>query len=61
MVITLESVSMQVLELLLVEKKKAFEQAFDRGSPIHELNKIYAELKAVQTEINMRESGNLKK
>jgi hypothetical protein len=58
MIITLESVSMQVLELLLKEKKKAFEQAFDRGSSIQELNKLYAELKAVQTEINAREAAN---
>jgi hypothetical protein len=58
MVITLESVSRQVLELMLQEKKNAFEEAFNRGTSIQELNKLYAELKAVQTEINAREAGN---
>jgi hypothetical protein len=58
MVITLESVSRQVLELLLQEKKNAFEQAFHRGAGINKLNKIYAELKAVQTEINAREAAS---
>jgi hypothetical protein len=60
MVITLGSVSMKVLELLLQEKKTAFEQAFHKGRPITELNKIYAELKAVQTEINLREAADKK-
>jgi hypothetical protein len=57
MVISLESVSMKVLDILLQEKKTAFEQAFHKGRPITELNKIYAELKAVQAEINLREAA----
>lgn len=57
MVIALESVSLEVLEMLLKERKQQFEEAFDRGTSIEELNKIYAELKACQTEINLRDSS----
>ena len=56
MVITLGSLSQEVLEMLLKERKKQFEEAFDKGESIEALNKIYAELKACQAEINLREA-----
>jgi hypothetical protein len=38
----------------LSQKTAQFEKAFDEGSPVPDLNKIYKELKALQIELNLR-------
>jgi hypothetical protein len=54
MSINVEALALEQLESQLSQKTAQFEKAFDEGSPVPDLNKIYKELKALQIELNLR-------
>jgi hypothetical protein len=54
MIKNVEALALEQLEKELAGKTAEFEKAFDEGTGVPELNKLYKELKTLQIELNLR-------